>query len=150
MKTKEEMIADIRRVVIMANNPECKTYEEALAKEIKDDNHYLNDCKVIMLNGDIKIIPYYLLLKNTHLIQYGKYEFLGLPLTLERVLLTVNHFRGGYDHVYDGSWICTVMSSNGMAELEKVCDWIPNKTLDNQSDQTIETIYKKIHKYLIF
>jgi hypothetical protein len=142
MKTKEKMIADIRRVVIMANNPKCKTYDEVLAKEIKDNN-YVNDCKVIMLNGDIKIMPYYLLLKNTNLIQYGKYEFLGLPLTLERVLVALNSNQS-YIFISDGYAIFRVIPPAYELDLCKICDWAPNKTLDNQSQETIETIYKKL------
>lgn len=135
MMTKEEMIQEIRKVVIMANNPKCKTYDEALAEEIKDDNHYLNDCKVVMQNGDIKIIPYYLLLKNTNLIQYGKYEFLGLPLTLERVLVALNHNIKKIYYVSCGEEIRIYNN------FISICKW---SKAHNQSKETIRVIYKQL------
>jgi hypothetical protein len=177
MKTKEKMIADIRRVVIMANNPKCKTYEEALLEEVcnigcqiiisKSRIGYNRDYKTIIHNVihteyyDKHNIfhkhkkPLYSLRcddeQNMNFFRNpGKKELfckddiiLGLPLTLERVLVAINHLYD-YNLLYDGSGIWSLMSSNGMAELGKVCDWIPHKALDNQSQETIETMYKKL------
>jgi hypothetical protein len=145
-----EKIKKIREKVILANNPNCKNYDEALQQEVAL-NKYLNDVEVEMNDSIVQIIPYYLYLKNPNAVKYGKYEFLGLPLTLERVLVACYHYNmiqplisytknktmsiGGMT----AQTICDI-AKNGI-QVVALFDWEPNKTLDNQSTDTIESIY---------
>lgn len=119
MKTKEEMIQEIRRVVIMANNPEYKTYDEFLDAECKKPH---NIVKLSRMVTEIRVC---------------------LKVTLERVLVALNSNKS-YIFISDGYAIFRVMPPAYAIDLCKICDWAPNKTLDNQSQETIETIYKKL------
>ena len=164
----KEMLDFINKIAVMANNPECKSYEEALENE---SNSY--DCLFIDETG--------------YIYNYGQKHFadldcessglkvqtiLGLPLTLERLLVALEHkivrlneeeallfFRknngvrtvyknkinyvlGGYSqsaisHPYS---VLRLVTIKGIT-LQIIDIWQKNKTLQNQSEETIATIY---------
>ena len=167
MKTKEEIIEAIREKVVIANNPECKTYEVAKKEELKKEG-----CQVLWISGKDKQIYTRLSNKKTmcsdlsqylikdemgiRLMQFNsqyffeniqlnitdleKTIFLGLPLTLDRVLTTLDKTINSVIDLsiaVDGKFFITFVNP-----VEEPFYWQPNKTLENQSENTIEQIYQ--------
>jgi hypothetical protein len=185
--TKEQMIEEIREKVIMANNPECKTYEEALEEEGLNGDCYceISDGKLAFatkhqllaqkygLNGafgtmirqleysdeeseddedeqtgiycrsmtdgiDTHEVLKYINRVKDYIIsdERGKISrVIGLPITLERVLVCLNK-----RYFSDGT---RIFRFNPIGEPEdwSMVSWQPNKTLDQQSEETIKAIY---------
>lgn len=139
---KEQIIEIIREKVIMANNPGCKIYEEALEKESKDVSCLY---EIIRDDGRKEIGCGY---------WYSDYSFttdkskrvLGLPLTLERVLVCINNKVLKFDNGVEYKEHEDVMYKTGTIvcydgrDICELCEWRPNKTLDEQPNETIKTI----------
>jgi len=126
---KQQKIEKIREIVIMKNNPECKSYEEALENEQKN-----NYCLIKFNNGFITDC-----VNRSKNIKLSQHTILGLPLTLERLLICLGN---GFE--------CIVLKSSEPDNNEiyfGVCNdkhrffWQPNKLLEEQSEETIEKIY---------
>ena len=73
---KEKMLEKIREKVILANNPRCKNYDEALMHDIRFNKQ---ECEVLLKETN-QIIKWYNISKTTTF----DYELMGQPLTLER------------------------------------------------------------------
>ena len=164
---KQQKIDYIREKVIIANNPECKTLEDALEKESLVSGCLVKHITSPLSPQDRKVATAIILWDDgvdssenkrwfcfndniTFTTIQKKDKILGLPLTLERVLVALNkkRIRGlcfadneGIPHyVSDGTNIYLVdLSRNVKASL--VCEVVPSKHLDQQSDETIDAIY---------
>ena len=79
----------VREKVVMAAHPKCKTYEEALESDFYSDEHY---------NG-----------KRIGDWDYNKYDFLGLPLTLSRVL---NALKVKPSKIYDSEFLEKIVENS--------------------------------------
>lgn len=88
-----------RRLIILANNPEAKDYEEALTKEMKKLGcrfFHNNDIHVVLSNDRTKSAYawYHGVNKTTPKQSVGLCwvdEVMGLPLTLDRVLCAISY-----------------------------------------------------------
>jgi hypothetical protein len=197
---KEQMIEKIREVVVIANNPKCKTYEEALKMEKETERQSLSNCMMEYNHGYISqcsISQYYSAILGFHWaketiigeLKQRCFEFdddgllydednnpiekmicnveirnalddieevieninirarlgreskiLGLPLTLERVMVALTK---KIDCCYRDGNICELFNNfNSSFDLVSICKWQPNKTLDDQSQETIKAIYE--------
>ena len=189
------MLDFIREKVIMANNPECKTYEEALEKEVKQLGS-LVDCDMIARDYIIPerailtvsasnkyrerfvIEPVYMKTfcvygkrKEGDIYKNGTYytdRILGLPITLERLLVTLQNqcviilgerkeelFKISITRTLDrenkyeftvallsfNNWL--IGESEPFTTTSTIIDfkWQPNQTLENQKEYTIKCIY---------
>lgn len=160
----QKQIEFIREKVVMANNPECKTLEEALEKEVKLLG-CLVDCDMqergyIMPKRKILTVSAYNKYNERFVIEpvyiktfrvWGKREengsykngtfytdkILGLPLTLERVLVALHSesIYESYNSYSHGVWRIWFYS-----KTKKYTEWQPNKTLEQQSEETIKVI----------
>lgn len=180
---KKEMIEKIREKVILANNLECKNYDEALEKE------FLQEGCIIKSKDEYIIIPEnkqgkYCIYSNNYSYEedpeelsywiktlgcaccsttlyesnywdldnpYEIYKILGLPLTFERVLVALKIYKNiqpliSYDK--NNFMSISVIKEQEISEIIKVgiisnhlFSWQPNKTLENQSDETLQAIY---------
>lgn len=156
------MIEFCREKIIMANNPECKTYEEALEKEAKNEI----SCQLSLKGGAVYTICTESHRKSLRLgimigvnscescdcesCECGGFDnkpnpydalgeidtILGLPLTLERVLVSVSHLTCQLQ-ILDAIYI-----KLNHIDYQKQANfsWQPNKTLEEQSDETIKSI----------
>jgi hypothetical protein len=127
----QQKIEKIREIVIMKNNPECETYEEALENEEKQDAREL-PCLYILTDNDNCVVNRDYIAKYYH--HNNNYKILGLPLNLERLLIALNNID---DHSYYSFGTGNIYCS----EEDWSCTWQPNKLLEEQSDGTIEKIY---------
>ena len=130
--TKEQMIEKIRKIVIVANNPECKSYDEALMHDIRFNKQ---ECEVLLKETN-QIIKWYDIFKTT----IFDYELIGQPLTLERVWVALkqyNNYCYGHNHII---FLPQQIEEYSYIFVD-ICTWQPNQTLDNQSDETIEAVY---------
>ena len=149
------MIEFCREKIVMANNPECKTYEEALHEESK--NRYQCQVSFQYENGPADILPYdsAIQIVSCDIIKpalekgVAKYQILGLPLTLERALVGLKYkLDEDYDFKEHTVTLClkvgkilSIGYQFGTSRIFHVkIDWQPHKTLENQSDQTIEGV----------
>ena len=159
---KKEMIEKIREKVILANNPECENYNEALMHDIRSNKQ---ECEVLLAEAN-QIIKWYDISKTSTF----KYELIGQSLTLERVLVALNYYSedskindlmtqdwgnmpgSAFGVIYRfGSEVFTIfwgrveiygfVEGNSEYNEEKTIDWQPNITLENQTDETIKAIY---------
>lgn len=146
------MIEDIREKVVLANNPECKTYEEALENEKKNEIH----CEVLFeYEGNPEIMSYSKakdLMKKNDFMAKGqangsiKFTVLGLPLTLERVLVTLNKNPKNDVRYFSCSKAINFRTSYVFDMIDFLSEWQPNQTLENQSEETIKAIYNILIK----
>lgn len=134
----EQKTEFIREKVIMANNPECKTYEEALEKE---EEHNSCQYKIIRGNGEIETGCGYWYHGYSSWDDVDR-EILGLPINLERLLVALNQ---GIEEKDEGLFFSTGFEIRKILVDEgyngKICKWQPNKALEEQSEETIEKIY---------
>lgn len=154
---KKEMLELCREKIIMANNPQCKTYEDALQEEKNLDGciFYNEKHKMFGMNKPTNTLTrcepdysgyngeWFLFEKcgtqdddaTLHSPEY--YKILGRPLTLEMILVALKNTEiNKFAISYKTNKICLYKSG-----LDKYFDWKLNQTLDYQSDQTIESIY---------
>jgi hypothetical protein len=140
MKTLEQIQEENRRFIIMANNPEAKSYEEALLKENEGSNFvFCEGC-------------------NTHIntkktIRFINYD--GEPVSLNRVLVALEiSFEGedgcfglNFHHgTFDGWWITLSKSGAGIIE-SWLCKWnLTKPTLEKQTEQTQRAINDLLSK----
>lgn len=130
--TKEQMIEKIRKTVIVANNPRCKSYGEALMHDIRFNKQ---ECEVLLKETN-QIIKWYDISKTTTF----DYELMGQPLTLERVWVALkqyNNYCYGHNHII---FLIQQIEKYSYIFVD-ICTWQPNQTLDNQSDETIRAVY---------
>lgn len=140
------MIEFVREKVIMANNKECKTLEEALKKESLDVNCLFYDSIESIVEECIEET-----LKNREP-EPGWYldEFsggsdasgviiLGLPLNFERVLVALNFWNVEVQIESEAGFIQFFIGTFGISDTFR---WKPNKPLEEQSEETIATIAK--------
>lgn len=101
MKPLYQIQEENRKAIIMACNPEAKTYEEALEVEFEEGCQVLiNDHPAIVI---FKSLGYYFSYKKdkNSSVQYyrnktnNKLEILGKPLTLNRVLIALDSTEQG-------------------------------------------------------
>ena len=135
--TKEKMLEKIREKVILANNPECKTLEDALREEVKNSSTSVQ-CQFVLTDNDNCIVNGDYVAKYYH--HNNNYKILGLPLTLERVWVALkqyNNYCYGHNHII---FLPQQIEEYSYIFVD-ICTWQPNQTLDNQSDETIEAVY---------
>jgi hypothetical protein len=126
----QQKIEKIREIVIMKNNPECKSYEEALQKEYGS-----NDCLLGKYESDVILSKSVFLALKCYKDDNIKFDvILGLPITLERLLIALNNID---DHSYYSFGTGDIYCS----EEDWSCVWQPNKLLEEQSEETIDAIY---------
>ena len=146
MKDTNKTIEFIREKVIMANNPECKTYEEALEEELKNSSKE-NPCLFVLTDNDNCIVDSDYIARYYH--HNNNYKIIGLSINLERVFIALNNNITKY--IYNGNAIISLHNSSLHNPLtgeisfnefldDKICNWQPNKTLENQSEKTINKI----------
>ena len=152
MKTLEQIQEENRKVIIMANNPEAKDYDEALEMEIEygckiyDLTHTFfgvpDSTEMTLISGDFKqdnvgsFLHYrgdptikegfkYLLNKND-------YKIIGKPLTLDRVLIA---FKNNEDiHYYTSNDIFYIALVN--QDPDDQIEWdLTKETLEQQSEE---------------
>lgn len=128
--TKEKMLEKIREKVILANNPRCKNYDEALMHDIRFNKQ---ECEVLLKETN-QIIKWYNISKTTTF----DYELMGQPLTLERVLVAINRHNTSYCYTDN-----TIILKQQINEYSYCFSgvWQPKQTLDNQSAETIRAVY---------
>lgn len=133
------MIEFCREKIIMTNNPECKTYEEALEKEYQS-----GDCYVGKNNLDVVLSKDVFLAIKAYKDGTITYDYiLGLPLTLERVLVALNSNGNNTKFISNGLQVNRVdWYSTGVSIGSNLLNWKSNITLECQSDKTIEAIYE--------
>ena len=160
MKTLEQIQEENREAIIMANNPEAKTYEEALEMELG------TGCKIhlggdrastIMSNPDnIKRGTRGWGNENSKFHQYIKLTYpegedyitkiIGKPLTLDRVLIALSGVACDLTLSYDnlvGDRIVNIRLDNPFS-LEGNFKWdLTKKTLEEQSEK-IQKVIKKL------
>ena len=137
------MIEEIREKVIIANNPKCKTYEEALEGEVSNGCQFMQ-CQFILTDQDNHVVNSDYIAKYYH--HNYNYKILGLPLTLERVMIALNFYTSNRDTVYtsDGRVIyeCILLRQPfTVFEIVREIDWQPNNPPENKSEKTIKEIY---------
>ena len=149
------MIEKIREKVIIANNLDCKTYEEALEKECKfknclllyknfffdeDDFLYKNDwyfSKRITV-GELEATDYGIefFKKREPSMSLSQYKILGLPITLERILHTLNFYykKEKYDGIiyHHNALFSYVAKDESLFSLYYFCQW-NNGTIERQN-----------------
>jgi hypothetical protein len=149
---KEQMIEKIREVVVIANNPECKTYEEALQEESKihgcliaiitspySEQYRKIEMATILWDDGIDSSGnerYYCYRNNaTFTTVKGKNKILGLPLTLERVMVALNEVDEGY--AYSNEYIVYFDPGDKDHDFnfDVICEW------KLESEETIKAIY---------
>jgi len=152
MKTIKEIQEENRKTVILANNPEAQSYEEALLRELSFGCQFISTYKGENINiispADEESLVYY----NCNGIGYKLDEIkqiIGKPLTLNRVLLALeNSFEGedgcfglNYHHgLFDSWWITLSKSSLGIIET-LICKWdLTKPTLEEQKEDTQRAI----------
>lgn len=141
--TKKQMIEKIREKVILANNPRCKNYDEALMHDIRFNKQ---ECEVLLKETN-QIIKWYNISKTTTF----DYELMGQPLTLERVLIALKMYKNIQPLIsYDKNNLMSicVTKEQEISEIMRIgiifyhlFSWQPNQTLDNQSEETIRAVY---------
>ena len=141
--TKEQMIEKIRKIVIVANNPECKSYDEALMHDIRFNKQ---ECEVLLKETN-QIIKWYDIFKTT----IFDYELIGQPLTLERILVALKMYKNIQPLIsYDKNNLMSIsiIKEQAISEIIRIgiisnhlFSWQPNQTLDNQSKEIIEAVY---------
>lgn len=163
---KKEMIKKIREEVILANNPDCRSYEEALKKELKFGcevycNKTESNYTIAGQYGLSCVIPDYLMqymitsdtnFNNPSLIHFKDGEFafkiyndntryavtiVGLPLTLERILVAIEY---KHNKIWSFQYQTNIGFYINSFSQDKII-WQPNQTLESQSIETIEKIY---------
>jgi hypothetical protein len=153
--SKEKMLEFIRNAIIIANNPECKTLEEALKKESANQNCMFayNPCQIVELSGasivdaatgENKIYTegnldkikslFYRSVKTDKLRQKSQIKIiknLGLPITLERLLICLNRTQA----------LCGQFYSDGIYIFQKDEDFeIEFKLIIENDEETIQKI----------
>lgn len=149
MKTLEQIQEENRKAIILANNPEAKSYDEALEMELD------RDCKIIVWNllGDTSLkIQDYIKSKNLASFPnmsgyfelsdncYGKKEqkklkllrIIGKPLTLDRVLIALKQECICYTAEH-----CNLYISRLNQEPVDQIKWnLTKPTLEEQTEET--------------
>jgi hypothetical protein len=145
MKTLEQIQEENRKLIILANNPEAKSYEEALEMELDFG------CKVVNIQKDIlyrreETITYldegfYCFIEqyatNKDNIEDPKqYKILGKPLTLDKVLISLKNSE-------DGNGFSINVSGCLMHLGSSILRWdLTKPTLEQQSEETQREINK--------
>lgn len=139
--TTQQKLEKIREKVILANNPECKTYEEALHKELKDeDNCLILSFNHTNLDGSQPCILRYSDYEYKYDDKDGSCKILGLPLTLERVLVALNKFNQKNGFYITCAKAIHFVHGDNYSYIKGICEWQANQTLDNQ-DKAIDELY---------
>jgi hypothetical protein len=162
----QEKIEAIRKQVIMACNPECKTYEEALECESKKDyclfKHKTEDLYGLMkpantltrceLDPDTYNGKWFLCEEEVDFIDEEddedverkqsaeNYTILGLPLTLDRILMAISKAVDKARIVYNGETKLKIMVEHFYLPLDFEWD-LQKRTLEEQKDSTIKDIH---------
>lgn len=156
------MIEIIREKVIMANNPECTDLIHALELEFKykdclvevvkhfdlDDENVMNDYESITICTKELWQERY----DCSLEQYQQRECGGDPfcsikriigrcLSLERILVALNKQNEDYAYSNGKIMLLDVRDDENDYHNEIICEWQPSNTIENQSNETIKTIY---------
>jgi hypothetical protein len=153
--TLEEIQEESRKAIIIANNPEAKTYEEALEMELEKGCYFLKDDKVLYL------VEYRDSKQNTlHAREPSKWilgsfwpmenlfkkhcKIIGKPLTLDRVLIAASNLEATYYPDSNGLKI-GIFNHDKDEEKEFLAMWdLTKTTLELQTEET----QRKIHKLL--
>jgi len=162
MLSLEQKIEFIREKVVMANNLKYKTYKKALENEIqlegcivkfksKDNATLLGAVKkarytqkakertsiVSMCDNELFKIDLSYSTKNI----ISDYTILGLPLTLERVLIALYRYNIYKTHIKKNTFSLEIILNK---KIFLLCFQL-SKTLENQSQETIEKIYELLN-----
>lgn len=148
MNDLEKKIEFVRNAVIMANNSDCKTLEEALEKELKNPNCLFLDLEddkissVEIFNLKLKIAENFAkdmsqdikdLMFNDKILNIkfheAEVEALGLPITLERLLIALNTINKEEMYISDGNDIMILCG-----DLKIICKY------DLINEQTISKL----------
>ena len=146
--TKEKMLEKIREKVILANNPECKTLEDALREEVKNSSTSVQ-CQFVLTDNDNCIVNGDYVAKYYH--HNNNYKILGLPLTFERILVALKMYKNIQPLIsYDKNNLMSIsiIKEQTISEIIRIgiisnhlFSWQPNQTLDNQSKEIIRADY---------
>lgn len=129
----QQKIEKIREIVIMKNNPECRSYEEALEKEYGS-----NDCLLGKYESDVILSKSVFLALKCYKDDNINFDvILGLPITLERLFIALQ-VTLKQQFAICGDFKCRVFWKNN---VEEIFSWQPNKLLEEQSEETIGKIY---------
>lgn len=160
MQELKQIQEENRKAIILANNPEAKSYEEALEMELG------RGCEIIVWNllGDTKLEIYdyirpqnmasftssngYYKLSDNPFLEKGELEkfelkkIIGKPLTLNRVLIALSEKCYGIDQaeLTDNILIYT-------RPYDESAEWnLTKKTLEEQSEKTQREINKLLNE----
>ena len=147
MKKLEQIQEENRKAIIMANNPEAKSYNEALEMElgfgceIKVNNiRKTNDHKII-LDTDYEDG-----LKFRDVRRVEIKTIIGKPLTLDRVLIALeskDNYWNGYGYSFGHIGIFCPEGGGG----NLICYWdLKKPTLEEQSEETQREVNKLLIK----
>jgi hypothetical protein len=162
MKNLEQIQEENRKSIILANNPEAKDYEEALEMEIGynckiyDLKHQFfghNDpTEMIMVYGDYKDDDEgcFLHYRGNPIIKVNfealpdkdNYKIIGKPLTLDRVLVSINHLIAKIEpHRLSQPYLIFYR----LPDYNEVFTWDltkPTLTLEEQTEETQKAVAK--------
>jgi hypothetical protein len=154
-KTLEQIQEENRKAIIMANNPDAKSYEEALEMElgfgciIEDD--YWHDLHFVLdnysLNSGFKnmILKVHLYTHNQQKIYKDyvleKYRIIGKPLTLDRVLIALEGLHFGLD-------TCELSPKHIWFYVGSYEDWIEWDLTKTTLEEQEENVQRKINELL--
>jgi hypothetical protein len=155
----QEKIEKIREKVILANNPNAVDLSHALDLEfchnncsievvrhfdldednvINDEQHEAFCTKELWRNHYDCSIEQYQQKEYCGEPFYSVKKIIGKPLTLERVLVSIEY---KHDRIWSFQYQANIGFYINSFSQGKII-WQPNKTLENQSEQTIDAIYK--------
>jgi len=117
MKTIKQIQEESRKIIILANNPEAKSYDEALEMELEHHHITRLDGKMFnYLNGE---------------------EIIGKPLTLSRVLISL---KSKHLIISTAGYVCKRI---GDSEYQNICYWdLTKETLEEQTEEAQRAINK--------
>ncbi len=161
-KTLQQIQEENRRQIIMACNPEAKSYEEALQLELQREGCLINVtlvrgkrlARVLSFDADfgrntvdiffLEERKMYSFLETT----YNKPEIIGKPLTLDRLFLTLNeacgiHIIAWSCHGFIKQLVVRASSCQGKRPGDIVLDWdLTKQTLEEQTEEVQRSINK--------
>lgn len=144
MKTLKQVQEENRKFIIMACNPEAKTYEEALYRESNSP-----DCELIIGNSERRVSGGYVYKYEIGIgwgdfgykhVEQGQesfiYKIIGKPLTLNRFLLAI--YRAKLQQELGNGLLDQVLT----IKIKGVyIDWdLTTETLEEQSEETQRAI----------
>lgn len=143
MENKKEIIEKIRKKVIMANNPNCKSYKKVLKKESK-----IGDCSIRCYRLTLERVLVALKIANekrlksdiNFLQEIAEYNDLEDISQIEEWMFCIAYPCFPFIQFQTAKFEWTITTGDNQG----IISWLPNKTLEKQSERTIRDIYNII------